>query len=57
MKMIFMHVGVRVFSFLENKHNNKTEKKKTFKLQRWHHGLDVRWLVLRTSEFIQQGFD
>lgn len=26
--MIFMHVGVRVFSFLENKHNNKTEKKK-----------------------------
>lgn len=27
MKMIFMHVGVLVFSFLENKHNNKKEKK------------------------------
>lgn len=56
MKMIFMHVGVLIFSFLENKHNNKKEKK-TFKLQRWHHDLEVRWFVLSTSEFIQQGFD
>lgn len=41
MKIIVIHVGVLVFSFLENKHNDKKEKK-NFKLQSCHYDLGVR---------------